>query len=105
MVPRLIYIAIRLYNKIKYEAAARGVRTSDGCEPRVCYLRRLCLGAAFQLGFVRMTGTTLDASDYVPNSVLRQIANAYPACHHLAVLLPLTLVFAAEEGGACAVAL
>ncbi len=27
------------------------------------------LGAALQLGFIRMTGTTLDALDYVPRSV------------------------------------
>jgi len=30
-------------------------------------------------------------------------ADAYPARLHVAVLSPLTLVFAAEEGGACAV--
>jgi hypothetical protein len=30
-------------------------------------------------------------------------ADAYLARHHVAVLAPLTLVFAAEEGGACAV--
>jgi hypothetical protein len=32
-------------------------------------------------------------------------ADAYPACHHVAVLSPLTLVLAAEEGEACAVTL
>jgi hypothetical protein len=32
-------------------------------------------------------------------------ADTYPACHHAAVLSPLTLVFAAEEGVACAVTL
>ena len=31
------------------------------------------LGAALQLGFVRMTGTTLDALDYVPRSVLGHV--------------------------------
>jgi hypothetical protein len=45
-------------------------------ELRVRYPGRLRLGAALQLGFVRMTGTTLDAVDYVPNSVLRHVANA-----------------------------
>jgi hypothetical protein len=34
------------------------------------YTRRLRIGAALQLGFVRLTGTTLDALDYVPRSVL-----------------------------------
>jgi hypothetical protein len=49
---------------------------ADRRELRVRYPRRLRLGAALQLGFVRMTGTTLDAVDYVPNSLLRQVANA-----------------------------
>jgi hypothetical protein len=31
------------------------------------------LGAALQLGFVRMTGTTLDAFDYVPRAVLEHV--------------------------------
>jgi TnpA family transposase len=33
------------------------------------------LGAALQLGFVRMTGTTLDALDYVPRSVLGHVGD------------------------------
>src|SRR5271170_3589934 len=33
------------------------------------------LGAALQLGFVRMTGTTLDAFDYVPRAVLEHLGN------------------------------
>jgi hypothetical protein len=32
-------------------------------------------------------------------------ADAYPSCHHAAVLSPLTLVFEVEEGVACAVTL
>ncbi len=43
---------------------------SDRRELRVRYTRRLRLGAALQLGFVRLTGTTLDAFDYVPRAVL-----------------------------------
>ncbi|MGO9931907.1 MAG: DUF4158 domain-containing protein [Steroidobacteraceae bacterium] len=35
----------------------------DRRELRVRYTRRLRLGAALQLGFVRLTGTTLDAFD------------------------------------------
>ena len=31
------------------------------------------LGAAIQLGFVRMTGTTLDALDHVPREVLAHV--------------------------------
>ncbi len=42
----------------------------DRRELRVRYTRRLRLAAALQLGFVRLTGTTLDAFDYVPRSVL-----------------------------------
>jgi Domain of unknown function (DUF4158) len=42
----------------------------DRHELRVRYTRRLRLAAALQLGFVRLTGTTLDAVDYVPRSVL-----------------------------------
>jgi hypothetical protein len=49
---------------------------ADRRELRVRYPRRLRLGAALQLGFVRMTGTTLDVVDYVPKSVLRHVANA-----------------------------
>jgi hypothetical protein len=33
------------------------------------------LGAALQLGFVRMTGTTLDAFDYVPRAVLEHVGH------------------------------
>ena len=33
------------------------------------------LAAALQLGFVRMTGTTLDALDYVPRAVLEHVGN------------------------------
>jgi TnpA family transposase len=33
------------------------------------------LGAALQLGFVRMTGTTLDAFDYVPRAVLEHLGH------------------------------
>ena len=49
---------------------------ADRRELRVRYPRRLRLGAALQLGFVRMTGTTLDGFGYVPNTVLRHVANA-----------------------------
>jgi hypothetical protein len=40
----------------------------------VRYPRRLRLGAALQVGSVRMTGTTLDSFDYVPNAVLKHVA-------------------------------
>lgn len=33
------------------------------------------LGAALQLGFVRMAGTTLDAFDYVPRAVLEHVGH------------------------------
>ena len=33
------------------------------------------LAAALQLGFVRMTGTTLDAPDYVPRAVLEHVGS------------------------------
>jgi Domain of unknown function (DUF4158) len=33
------------------------------------------LGAALQLGFVRMTGATLDAFDYVPRAVLEHVGH------------------------------
>jgi hypothetical protein len=41
----------------------------------VRYPRRLRLGAAIQLGFVRMTGTTLNALDNVPTSLLEYVAH------------------------------
>jgi len=47
---------------------------ADRRELRVRYPRRLRLGAALQVGFVRMTGTTLDSFDYVPNAVLKHVA-------------------------------
>ena len=40
------------------------------------------LGAALQLGFVRTTGTTLDAIDYVPHAVLERVG------HQLGMSLP-----------------
>jgi TnpA family transposase len=46
----------------------------DRRELRVRYPRRLRLGAALQLGFVRMTGCTLDAVDHVPGAVLAHLA-------------------------------
>ena len=49
---------------------------ADRRELRIRYPRRLRLGAALQLGFVRMSGTTLDVVDYVPHAVLRHVANA-----------------------------
>jgi Domain of unknown function (DUF4158) len=54
---------------------------ADRRELRVRYPRRLRLGAALQVGFVRMTGTTLDSFDYVPNAVLKHVARtlALPA--------------------------
>ena len=53
----------------------------DRRELRVRYPVRLRLGAAIQLGFVRMTATTLDALDYVPGAVLEHVARqlALPA--------------------------
>ncbi len=47
---------------------------ADCQELRIRYPRRLRLGAALQLGFVRMTGTTLDAFDYVPANVMKHVA-------------------------------
>ena len=35
---------------------------------------RARLGAALQLGFVRMTGTTLDGFDYIPRAVLEHVS-------------------------------
>jgi hypothetical protein len=54
---------------------------ADKRELRVRYPRRLRLGAALQMGFVRMTGTTLDSFDYVPTAVLKHVARtlALPA--------------------------
>ena len=48
--------------------------TKDRRELRVRYPVRLRLGAALQLGFLRMTATTLDALDYVPLPVLDHVA-------------------------------
>src|ERR1700749_2030597 len=42
-------------------------------ELRVRFPRRLRLGAALQLGFVRMTGSTLAALDYVPSVLLKYL--------------------------------
>jgi hypothetical protein len=36
---------------------------------------RARLGAAIQLGFARMTGTTVDVLDYVPRTVLAHVAH------------------------------
>ena len=47
---------------------------ADKRESRVRYPRRLRLDAALQVGFVRMTGTTLDSFDYVPNTALKHVA-------------------------------
>ena len=47
---------------------------ADGRELRVRYPRKLRLGAALGLGFVRMTGTTLDAFNHVPRPVLEHVA-------------------------------
>jgi hypothetical protein len=50
--------------------------SSDDCHVlRRRFRSRSRLGAALQLGFVRTTGTTLDALDYVPRSVLEQVGN------------------------------
>jgi len=51
------------------------LEASDRRELRVRYPRRLRLGAAIQLGFVRMTGTTLDALGYVPKSLMEYVAH------------------------------
>lgn len=49
---------------------------TDKRELRIRYPRRLRLAAALQLGFVRMTGTTLDSLDYIPGAVLKHLAKA-----------------------------
>ena len=57
-------------------------KAADHRELRVRFPVRLRLGAALQLGFVRLTATTLDALDYVPRPVLEHVA------HQLGVQAP-----------------
>jgi hypothetical protein len=50
--------------------------SSDGRHVLRCRFRsRSRLGVALQLGFVRMTGTTLDAIEYVPRAVLEHVGH------------------------------
>ena len=55
---------------------------SDRHALRRRFRRRARLGAALQLGFVRMTGTLLDAFDHVPREVLAHVG------HQLSVPAP-----------------
>jgi hypothetical protein len=49
---------------------ARSVRVSNASARCQNWRSQRCLAAALQLGFIRLTGTTLEASDYVLRSVL-----------------------------------
>ena len=73
---------------------------------RVRYTRRLRLAAALQLGFVRLTGTTLDAVDYVPRSVLdlvgRQLELPAPQLATLRALYRRERTLFAQQAWACA---
>ena len=46
-------------------------------EIRKSFRSRYWMGAALQLGFVRMTGTTLDSLEYVPPSLLRHLGRQF----------------------------
>jgi hypothetical protein len=79
---------------------------TDRRELRVRYTRRLRLGAALQLGFVRLTGTTLDALDYVPRTVLdllgRQLNLPAPQLATLRALYRRERTLFAHQSWACA---
>jgi TnpA family transposase len=81
---------------------------SDRREIRVRYARRLRLGAAIQLGFVRLTGTTLDAFDYVPRAVLdlvgRQLELPAPQLATLRAIYRRERTLFAHQAWACAYA-
>jgi TnpA family transposase len=78
----------------------------DRRELRVRYTRRLRLAAALQLGFVRLTGTTLDAFDYVPRSVLdlvgRQLELPAPQLATLRAMYRRERTLFAHQAWACA---
>ena len=79
---------------------------SERRELRVRYTKRLRLGAALQLGFVRLTGTTLDAFDYVPRSVLdllgRQLNLPAPQLATLRAIYGRERTLFAHQAWACA---
>ena len=79
---------------------------ADRRELRVRYTKRLRLGAALQLGFVRLTGTTLDAVDYVPRAVLdllgRQLGLPAPQLATLRALYRRERTLFAHQAWACA---
>lgn len=79
---------------------------ADRRELRIRYTRRLRLGAALQLGFVRLTGTTLDALDYVPRTVLdllgRQLNLPAPQLATLRALYRRERTLFAHQSWACA---
>jgi hypothetical protein len=68
----------------------------------------LRLGAAIQLGFVRLTGTTLDAFDYVPRAVLdlvgRQLELPAPQLATLRAIYRRERTLFAHQAWACAYA-
>jgi Domain of unknown function (DUF4158) len=78
----------------------------DRRELRVRYTRRLRLAGALQLGFVRLTGTTLDAFDYVPRSVLdlvgRQLELPAPQLATLRAMYRRERTLFAHQAWACA---
>jgi hypothetical protein len=51
-----------------------GFSLDDVIQLRRRFRRRARLGAGIQLGFVRMTGSTLDALDYIPREVMQHVA-------------------------------
>lgn len=79
---------------------------ADRRELRIRYKRRLRLGAALQLGFVRLTGTTLAALDYVPRVVLdllgRQLHVPTPQVATLRAIYRRERTLFAHQAWACA---
>jgi hypothetical protein len=81
---------------------------NDRRELRTRFPKKVRLGAALQLGFLRMTGTTLAAMDYVPRELLKylgkQLLCTAPDVATLRALYRVTRTQYSHQSWACAYA-